>query len=104
MNIKHCQTCGKELTPGQIAKRRHNCSNKCRIAGLNCADLNKYALKEPHTPDEFATCDAQIAAGKREEARQHLDMKSRWTPLDDSPEAERWLRDGIGVAVLEDEE
>lgn len=100
MNIKTCQTCGRDLTPGQIAKHRRNCSNKCRIAGLNCADLNKYALKEPGTELEVIACDAQIAQGKRVEAAAHIALVCRWTPVDDSPAAERLLRDGLGVEEL----
>jgi len=98
MNLKHCQTCGRELTPGQIAKRLHTCSRKCRG---NCADLNKDAMREPYTEAEAIACEAQVAAGKRH-IRMELDaVIFQRTPLDDSPEAERRLREAVVGEVEE---
>lgn len=90
---QHCQTCGKRLSARQVQRGRRSCSNKCRIDGrVNCAELNKDALKEPYTDAELAECDMQIVAGKRR-VRLEIDLVVfQRTPLDDSPEAERLLR------------
>jgi len=58
-------------------------------------------MREPYTEAEAIACDAQVAAGKRH-IRMELDaVIFQRTPLDDSPEAERRLREAlVGVEEL----
>lgn len=101
-----CRWCCKALTTRQRLRGRKCCSDDCKLAlhRHNGGHGDFDGIKEPKTPDEVAACDAQIAQGKRDEALAHIALKARWTPRDESPEAERRLREGACVAVCEDEE
>lgn len=98
-----CRWCSKHLTDSQRANRRNCCSEKCTRDLLYANGNATYdAMPEPKTDDDVSACNRQVAEGKARMRRELDALKFRWTPLDESPEAERRLRESLGVEELEE--
>lgn len=95
INLK-CSWCKQNLTKRQIQKGRRCCSNACKLAmhhakGNSCFD----AMPEPQTDAAVAECDRLVAEGKVRLRLQLDTLLLKQTPADDSPEAERRLRESL---------
>lgn len=101
-----CKHCGKQLSKVQVYRRRTCCSDRCRDK-LNAATagcLNPVSLREPWDGNEEREFHKAIEVGKREVRSEFDQFIGERTPMDESPEAERMLRERMGLVVVSSEE
>lgn len=94
-----CEVCQRKLTRQQIHKHNKTCSYSCHRASRGLAEIR--SIPEPVNDREKAAFDLMIVDGMRRVRRQLDYVLFRQTPLDDSPEAERRLREVLCVGEYE---
>ena len=96
-----CQQCGKKLRAGQALRGRRYCSNTC--SGAATAAGKGQGIQEPWSKAEEEQTDLVIKAGAKALYDGWRASLLARTPVDDSPEAERKVREEMGLVVVDEE-
>lgn len=102
---RHCKQCGKRLSAKQLWRKRTCCSDVCRDAFNRATGRNNFdSVTEPYNDAQAAEFERAVAAGKRMVRREFDQFLAERSPSDDSPEAERNLREVlVGAGPVEGE-
>lgn len=86
----NCQYCGVPFTANQI---KYNVS--IRFCSKQCGNHAHSELPEPITHEQKMEFYKQVSKGKQEVRTEVQEVVDRYSPVDDSPEAERTLRQEV---------
>lgn len=95
-----CTQCGKRIHNRKVGMAMRQNGRPPTTCGLACFKKVQKALyaesiQEPDTAEEVEDADWQIRSRKRELSREEIELIESLTPPEDSPEAERRLRERV---------